>query len=90
MEAKRGQEKERRFLLLPVKRKKGANVARGDTQLAKASTLALISMLIIVITVIVQGFLAPPEDRGGFSTPLLTVNTGIFQAIGVISFGMHI
>lgn len=56
--------------------------------MAKASTLALISMLVILLTVVVQGFLAPAEARGSFSTPLLTVNGGIFQAIGVISFGM--
>lgn len=56
-------------------------------QLAKASTLALISMAVIVVTVLVQGALVPEADRGQFTTPLLTVNSGIFQAIGVISFG---
>lgn len=56
-------------------------------QLAKASTLALISMIIIIITVVVQGILTPTADRGEFTTPLLTINNGIFQAIGVISFG---
>ncbi|KAK9798803.1 putative Amino acid transporter [Seiridium cardinale] len=59
---------------------------RDIAKLAKASTLALISMIIIVVTVVVQGALVPKEDRGSFSTPLLTVNNGIFQAIGVISF----
>ncbi|KAH9908110.1 aspartic peptidase domain-containing protein [Xylariomycetidae sp. FL2044] len=59
---------------------------RDISKLAKASTLALISMVIIVTTVVVQGVLTPSEDRGSFSTPLLTVNEGIFQAIGVISF----
>ena len=44
-------------------------------------------MLVIVVTVIIQGALVSSEDRGSFTTPLLTVNTGIFQAIGVISFG---
>lgn len=57
-------------------------------KLAKASTLALISMVVILVTVIIQGILVPSEDRGSFSTPLLTVNTGILPAIGVISFGM--
>lgn len=56
-------------------------------KLAKASTLALISMMVILVTVVIQGLLAPAEDRGSFSTPLLTVNSGILQAIGVISFG---
>ncbi|ORY64096.1 vacuolar amino acid transporter 2 [Pseudomassariella vexata] len=55
-------------------------------KLAKASTAALISMIIILVTVLIQSALAPMEDRGSFSTPLLTVNSGIFQAIGVISF----
>lgn len=56
-------------------------------KLAKASTLALISMMVILVTVVIQGLLVPSEDRGSFSTPLLTVNSGILQAIGVISFG---
>ena len=46
-------------------------------------------MVVILVTVIVQGFLAPAESRGSLSTPELTVNSGIFQAIGVISFGMY-
>lgn len=56
-------------------------------QLSKASTLALISMGIIVATVVIQGVLTPLEERGSFTTPLLTINDGISQAIGVISFG---
>ncbi|TGJ85362.1 hypothetical protein E0Z10_g3402 [Xylaria hypoxylon] len=59
---------------------------RDIAKLAKASTLALLSMGIIVGTVIIQGALTPLEDRGSFTTPLLTINDGIFQAIGVISF----
>ncbi|KAH8677388.1 transmembrane amino acid transporter protein-domain-containing protein [Xylariales sp. PMI_506] len=59
---------------------------RDIAKLAKASTLALISMLVILVTVVVQGALVPQEDRGSFSTPLLTLNGGVFQAIGVISF----
>ncbi|RYO93815.1 hypothetical protein DL764_007934 [Monosporascus ibericus] len=59
---------------------------RDIAKLAKASTLALISMVVILVTVIFQSILAPPEARGSFSTPLLTVNSGIFQAVGVISF----
>lgn len=56
-------------------------------QLAKASTLALISMMIILIAVVTQGFTVPAESRGTFGLRLLTINDGIFQAIGVISFG---
>ncbi|TWU75685.1 hypothetical protein ED733_007396 [Metarhizium rileyi] len=59
---------------------------RDIAKLAKASTFALIGMLVIVTTVVVQGFFVPSEAKGGFNTPLLTVNGGIFQAIGVISF----
>ncbi|KAF3765831.1 hypothetical protein M406DRAFT_339173 [Cryphonectria parasitica EP155] len=59
---------------------------RDIAKLAKASTLALISMMIILVTVMVQGILTPSAERGSFSTPLLTINSGIFQAIGVISF----
>ncbi|POR32964.1 Vacuolar amino acid transporter 2 [Tolypocladium paradoxum] len=59
---------------------------RDIAKLAKASTFALIGMMVIVTTVLVQGAFVPRESRGSFSTPLLTVNGGIFQAIGVISF----
>ncbi len=56
--------------------------------MAKASTLALISMGVIVVTVVVQGVLTPSELRGSFGKNELVINDGIFQAIGVISFGM--
>lgn len=55
-------------------------------QLAKASTLALISMLVIIITVITQGAREAPELKGDVKGSLF-VKSGIFQAIGVISFG---
>ena len=55
-------------------------------QLAKASAFALASMFIIVFTVITQSFFVDPASQGSLSLPLLTVNTGVFQAIGVISF----
>jgi len=41
-----------------------------------------------VVTVAVQGMLVPSEDRGQLKDwKMLVVNDGIFQAIGVISFG---
>lgn len=43
-------------------------------------------MFIIVITVITQGFRVPASARGELTLPLLTINTGVFQAVGVISF----
>lgn len=44
-------------------------------------------MMIILIAVVTQGFTVPAESRGTFGWRLLTINDGIFQAIGVISFG---
>ena len=49
--------------------------------------MALIGMLVIVITVLIQGALIPSSERGNFPTATLTINSGFFQAIGVISFG---
>jgi solute carrier family 38 (sodium-coupled neutral amino acid transporter), member 11 len=61
---------------------------RDITKLAKASALALVSMVVIVVTVVTQGPRVPEEYRG-MSTPLLPNGFGIFQAIGVISFGIY-
>jgi len=53
--------------------------------LAKASALALLSMVVIVITVIVQGFRVSSDLRGDIKG-FIFINSGFFQAIGVISF----
>jgi sodium-coupled neutral amino acid transporter 11 len=58
---------------------------RDIAKLAKASTLALISMGIILFTVITQGPRVDPSLRGDIHKSLF-VNTGLFQAIGIISF----
>ncbi|OQO05308.1 hypothetical protein B0A48_09076 [Cryoendolithus antarcticus] len=58
---------------------------RDIAMLAKASTFALISMGVIVITVITQGPRLPSEYRGQLRGSFL-INNGVFQAIGVISF----
>ena len=55
-------------------------------QLAKASTMALISMLVIIVTVITQGARVPADLKGNLKGSLL-IKDGVFQAIGVISFG---
>lgn len=55
-------------------------------QLAKASTLALLSMVVILVAVLTQGFRVSSESRGEVKS-LLFVNSGFFQAVGVISFG---
>lgn len=43
-------------------------------------------MIIIIITVVVQGPMVPADLRGPLRGSLL-INDGVFQAIGVISFG---
>ncbi|KAF7503963.1 hypothetical protein GJ744_002988 [Endocarpon pusillum] len=58
---------------------------RDIAKLSKASTLALISMCVIIITVITQGARVPAESKGDFRG-LLFVSNGFFQAVGVISF----
>lgn len=59
---------------------------RSITKLARASGLALISMLIIVFTVVIRGPMIEKQDEAKFTLPLLTINSGIFQSISVISF----
>jgi solute carrier family 38 (sodium-coupled neutral amino acid transporter), member 11 len=59
---------------------------RDITKLAKASALALVSMVIIVYTVVSEGPNVPEEYRGT-KVRLIPSGFGIFQAIGVISFG---
>lgn len=55
-------------------------------QLAKASGLALISMLVITITILTQGARVPQDLRGNLKGNLI-INDGVLQAIGVVSFG---
>lgn len=45
-------------------------------------------MLIIIVTVATQGAAVDSEHRGNLKG-LLFVNSGFFQAVGVISFGMR-
>lgn len=58
---------------------------RDIAMLAKASSLALVSMVIILVTVLIQGPLAPDDLKGPIKSSLI-INAGVFQAIGVISF----
>ena len=55
-------------------------------KLARASGLALISMMVIIITIITQGAHVPSELRGDLKGHMF-VSGGVAQAIGVISFG---
>ena len=45
-------------------------------------------MVVIIVTVITQGVRVPSDLRGGLRGSLF-VKEGVFQAIGVISFGRH-
>ena len=54
-------------------------------QLSKASTFALVSMGVIIVTILTQGPRLPADMRGQLRGSLL-INDGVFQAIGVISF----
>lgn len=47
--------------------------------------MALVSMLVIIVTVVTQGPLMPADMRGPLKGSLI-INSGVFQAIGVISF----
>jgi sodium-coupled neutral amino acid transporter 11 len=58
---------------------------RNIAHLAKASALALVSMLVIVLTVVIHGP-AVPHPLRPLTLPLLVLNSGVFQAISVISF----
>jgi sodium-coupled neutral amino acid transporter 11 len=60
-------------------------VPTNITQLSKASTFALVSMGVIIVTILTQGPRLPPDMRGQLRGSLL-INDGVFQAIGVISF----
>jgi len=58
---------------------------RDIAMLSKASTFALVSMGVIVVTILTQGPRLPSDMRGQLRGSLL-INDGVFQAIGVISF----
>ncbi|KAG8833986.1 hypothetical protein FRC17_009768 [Serendipita sp. 399] len=59
---------------------------RDISKLARASSLGLLGMLIIVIAVFIEGGRVPEELRGDPSKRFSIINGGIFQAIGVIAF----
>ncbi|AOW06081.1 transmembrane amino acid transporter protein-domain-containing protein [Yarrowia lipolytica] len=59
---------------------------RNIAHLAKASALALVSMLVIVILVIVRGPQLAPEYKGTFDGHALSISPGLFQGVSVISF----
>ena len=48
--------------------------------------MALVSMLVILVSIVIQGATASSDLRGTLKGNLI-VRPGVFQAIGVISFG---
>ena len=59
---------------------------RDIHKLSRASGLALIGMLIIVTSVLIEGPHVPPELKGNPNVRFTLLGDGVFQAIGVISF----
>ncbi|KAF9012326.1 AAAP amino acid permease [Cyathus striatus] len=59
---------------------------RDIHKLARASGLALVGMIIIVSSVLIEGPHVPAELKGDPSQRFSFIGSGIFQAIGVISF----
>ncbi|KAF8893326.1 transmembrane amino acid transporter protein-domain-containing protein [Infundibulicybe gibba] len=59
---------------------------RDIHKLSRASGLALIGMLIIVTSVLIEGPHVTPDLKGDPSKRFSIIGPGIFQAIGVISF----
>ncbi|VEU23664.1 DEKNAAC104851 [Brettanomyces naardenensis] len=64
------------------------SLTRDISKLAKASGLALISMLIIIIIVVVTGPQMPASIRGPITGSEWFIQSGIFKGISVISFAM--
>lgn len=61
---------------------------RDISKLARASGLALVGMLIIVVLTVVRGPFVDKSLRAPLTTAEWTVNSNIFQGISVISFAL--
>ncbi|KAG1770441.1 amino acid transporter [Suillus occidentalis] len=59
---------------------------RDIHKLSRASGLALLSMLVIVSAVLIEGSHVSPDLKGDPSKRFTFIGPGVFQAIGVISF----
>lgn len=60
---------------------------RDISKLAKASALAIISIIVIIVSVAIEAPQTPTEIRGSPDIRFNFANDEIFQAIAVISFG---
>jgi len=59
---------------------------RDIHKLSRASALALVGVVIIVASVLMEGSRVPPELKGSPDGKFSIIAPGVFQAIGVISF----
>ncbi|KAI9321678.1 transmembrane amino acid transporter protein-domain-containing protein [Dichotomocladium elegans] len=59
---------------------------RDMSKLAKTSGLALITIIVIIVSVAIEGPRMPPEIRGDPSLQFTFINSEMIQAIAVISF----
>ncbi|KAG7563097.1 hypothetical protein FFLO_01405 [Filobasidium floriforme] len=59
---------------------------RDISKLAKASSLAVLSMLVIVLSVVIRGPQVDPELKGSRAHVFTVIGPKVFEAIGVISF----
>ena len=59
---------------------------RDIHKLSRASALALVGVVIIVASVLMEGSRVPPELKGRPEGKFSIIAPGVFQAIGVISF----
>lgn len=64
------------------------SLTRDISRLAKASGLALISMLIIITLVVIRGPAMPDDLRGSITGSQWLLQDGIFKGASVISFAM--
>jgi sodium-coupled neutral amino acid transporter 11 len=55
--------------------------------LAKTSALALIAIIVIIISVMIEGPQTSKDIRGSDQIRFNLINDEVFQAIAVISFG---
>ncbi|KAI9028359.1 transmembrane amino acid transporter protein-domain-containing protein [Phycomyces nitens] len=59
---------------------------RDISKLAKTSALALVAIVVIIVSVAIEGPKMPAEIRGSPDNMFVAINNEVFQAIAVISF----
>ncbi|CCH44072.1 Sodium-coupled neutral amino acid transporter 2 [Wickerhamomyces ciferrii] len=64
------------------------SLSKDISKLAKASALALVSMLVIITVVLVRGPMLPAESKGTLTTEYFLIRPSFFQGVSVISFAL--